>query len=202
MWGWTADRVRRAVGRRVQGAPGLLDRFGPRPPRPAAVEQEVAVLLVCSGNICRSPIAEGMLRRKLARAGLLGRVAIDSAGMNASRPGQGPDWRARACMRRHGDSISDLRARRFSLEDFGRFDLILAMDERNRRDLLSLACNDGDRARVRLLGDGAEVADPVDLGPQEFERAYQAIDRATDILVARLAHQLGCPETPNSARHG
>jgi low molecular weight protein-tyrosine phosphatase len=190
--GWTTDRVRRAVGRRVQGAPGLLDRLGPRPPRPTAVEQEVAVLLVCSGNICRSPMAEGMLRRKLARAGLLGRVAVDSAGMNVSPPGRGPDWRARACMRRHGDSIRDLRTRRFSLEDFGRFDLILAMDEHNRRDLMSLARSDGDRARVRLLGDGAEVTDPVDLGPQEFERAYQAIDRATDILVDRLTDQLGC----------
>jgi protein-tyrosine phosphatase len=192
----TFQRLRRGLLRRVHGVAGLLDRLAPSPPRPAPCDPQLAVLVVCHGNLCRSPMAVGVLRRRLASAGLLGRVVVDSAGTHATHPGRGPDWRARDCMRRHGDNIRDIRVRRFSRGDFARFDLILAMDQANRRHLLSLARTDAERARVRMLSGRDEVPDPAELGPRAFELAYQAIDRASRVLVEDLAVELDRERAP------
>jgi protein-tyrosine phosphatase len=135
-------------------------------------------------------MAEDVLRRGLARSGLLGRVVVDSAGMDCAAPGRRPDLRARACARRHGGSIGDLRARRFTVEDFDRFDLILVMDRRNERSTLSLARDPHEREKVRLLGrysDGKDIADPVHLGAAAFDRAFAQIEVACEGILSRLA---------------
>jgi protein-tyrosine phosphatase len=135
------------------------------------------VLFVCMGNICRSPIAEGICQA-LARdmSGL--KVRADSAGTHDYHIGEAPDRRAQQVAARHGIDISMLRARQLTPQDFVRFDLILVMDEQNRRDALKMASTDA-RARLRLLLEFApelrvrEVADPYYGGPAEFEATFQ-----------------------------
>jgi low molecular weight protein-tyrosine phosphatase len=132
-------------------------------------------------------MAEGIFRAKLSEAGLLGRVAVDSAGTDAGDLGGRPDWRARRVARRHGVTIGDLRGRRFEQQDFDRFDRILVLDRRNREAVLSLARNDDDRSRVRLLRDAeGEVADPVYGSEEDFEDAYRQIDEACELLLEEV----------------
>ena len=123
------------------------------------------ILMVCLGNICRSPIAEGILRHKL-RAMKTEDVETDSAGTSNFHVGEAPDARMRTTAVKNGMDISDLRARQFVQADFDAFDLIYAMDTSNQRDILSLARNDQDRAKVKLIldeiypGENREVPDP------------------------------------------
>jgi protein-tyrosine phosphatase len=115
-------------------------------------------------NICRSAMAEGILRAKLADAGLAGRVGVDSAGTSNANAGRRPDARARLALVRHGGSIRDLRARGLADEDFETFDLILVMDESNRREVLRRARTAAAAAKVRPVLEfvgGGEVPDPV-----------------------------------------
>lgn len=169
--------------RRLKG--DVLDAFNGRPPQARDAERELGVLFVCYGNSCRSPLAQGIFRAKLADAGLLGRVVVASAGTKAGDPGAPPDHRARAVARRHGITIGDLRSRRFDPSDFDRFDRIVVLDHRNRDDVLAQARGDEDRARVSLLRDAdGEVVDPVYGALDDFERAYAEIDEACDLLLA------------------
>jgi protein-tyrosine phosphatase len=169
----------------------VLDGLGARPLAPSAEEPEVRVLFVCFGNSCRSPLAEGVFRAKLASAGLYGRVGVDSAGTNAGDPGAPPHWRARRVARRHGLNIGDLRARRFEPADFDRFDRIVVLDHRNRDAVLAHARNEDDRARVRLLrGDGGEVADPILGGDEGYELAYETIAADCDRLLEEIRSTL------------
>jgi protein-tyrosine phosphatase len=162
----------------------VFDRLSQSPPAPSGDEPEVRVLFVCYGNSCRSPLAEGIFRAKLADAGLYGRVTVDSAGTDAGDPGAPPHPRARDVARRHGLNIGDLRARRFDCSDFERFDRIVVLDRMNREAVLAQARNDTDRERVRLLRDAdGEVADPIYGGDEDYERAYEQIDEATDRLL-------------------
>jgi low molecular weight protein-tyrosine phosphatase len=157
-----------------------------------ARDPELRVLFVCYGNTCRSPMAEGIFRTKLAQAGLLGRVAVDSAGTNPADVGGPPDRRAQRVASRHGVAIGDLRGRRFERRDFDRFDRILVLDRRNREAVLSLARDDDDRSRVRLLrADDGEVADPIYGFEDDYEAAYRLIDEACGPLLEEVRASLG-----------
>ncbi|MCE1236473.1 MAG: low molecular weight phosphotyrosine protein phosphatase [Hyphomicrobiales bacterium] len=137
-----------------------------------------SVLLVCLGNICRSPLAEAAFRAEAERRGLA--ATIDSAGTGAWHVGEPPDARARATARRHGVSIDELRARQVAPADFRRFEAIVAMDAQNFADLERLAPKDA-TARLFLLLDfvegreGESVGDPYYGGPEGFERTWDEV---------------------------
>lgn len=148
------------------------------------------ILMVCLGNICRSPIAEGILRHKLMVMKNED-VITDSSGTSNFHAGEAPDARMRMTAVKNGMDISDLRARQFVESDFDEFDLIYVMDLANKRDVLSLARNDGDRAKVKLIldetypGENREVPDPYFGGDEGFQQVFDLLDDATDQIIAR-----------------
>lgn len=150
---------------------------------------KLRVLMVCMGNICRSPTAEGVLRQRLVAAGLDPDIAVDSAGTGGWHAGEAPDLRAQRHALLRGYDLSRQRARRVVEADFERFDLVLAMDEDNLAELHRLKPV-GARAEVRLF-DSAEVPDPYHGGAQGFENVLDQIERACDALVVELRRRLG-----------
>ena len=104
--------------------------------------------MVCLGNICRSPLAEGIMKHKASQAGL--DWVVESAGTGSWRTGALPDSRSVLVAQRHGIDITDQRARQFQRIDFERFDRIFVMDARNRQDVLRLASNSEDPAKVEI----------------------------------------------------
>lgn len=150
------------------------------------------ILTVCLGNICRSPMAEGVLRHRAAAAGLT--ILTDSAGTSHFHSGEAPDRRAQAAMRRQGIDISDLRARQVSAADFEGFDLLLAMDASNLRDLHAIAPTDALRTRARMMMDFApghalrEVPDPYYGGDEGFDEVFHMLDEAVAGLIAQIRH--------------
>ena len=145
------------------------------------------VLMVCLGNICRSPLAEGILSSK-ANSEL---VIVDSAGTAGYHVGNPPDPRSVEVAAAHGIDISGQRCRRFSAADFDNFDYIFAMDRENLIHLQELARNDRDLNKVSLLLETAEmpeveVPDPYYGGDDGFLVVYRMIDRATDRLLESL----------------
>ena len=160
--------------------------------RPAPACQ---VLMVCMGNICRSPTAEGVLRHKLKQAGLADRVLVDSAGTYGGHAGDSPDPRARRHAQARGVDLSGLRARRVTEADFRRFDLILAMDDDNLAALASVRPADAPAPRLLLSfsrrpGAPREVPDPYYGGPEGFDLVLDLIDEACDGVVAHLQTRL------------
>lgn len=153
------------------------------------------VLMVCMGNICRSPTAEGVLRHKLKAAGLDGRVVVDSCGTHAHwHDGKAPDARAVAHAKQRGYDLSALRARRLVPDDFARHDLILVMDDDNWT-AVSEACAPEHRDKVARLGhQGAvpvgEIPDPYYGAAGGFDRVLDLVESACDGLVARLTTEL------------
>ena len=152
------------------------------------------LLIVCLGNICRSPTAEGALRARIAASSLAGKVTIDSAGTAGWHAGKPPDPRSIACARGHGVDISMLRARQLRRQDFLEFDWLLCADRENLRDVIDQAPETA-RDKVALLmewagieGDGA-IPDPYTGGPAEFEQAWRLVDSAAQAVVARLCAQ-------------
>ena len=105
------------------------------------------ILMVCLGNICRSPLAEGILKSKLP----VSEFTVDSAGTANYHIGSSPDRRSVAIAKKYGINISNLKGREFSVYDFDKFDLIYAMDESNYRNIINLARNDDDRTKVKLI---------------------------------------------------
>lgn len=148
-----------------------------------------AVLFVCLGNICRSPLAEAAFRAEAEAAGFA--VSVDSAGTAGWHDGEPPDPRARAVARRHGASIEACRARRIETDDFFRFDEIVALDRNNLADLAGLAPRDA-VARLSLLLDhvpgrvGEDVADPYYGTDDDFERTWREVVLGARGLLADL----------------
>ncbi|MDE2146832.1 MAG: low molecular weight phosphotyrosine protein phosphatase [Burkholderiales bacterium] len=152
--------------------------------------------MVCTGNICRSPTAEAVLRAKLEQAGLGDRVAVASAGTTGWHEGEAPDPRARQHALLRGYDLSALRARALRPEDYERHDLILAMDEGHLAHLQAHAPA-GSRARLqpllayaRRFAGTAEVPDPYYGPPQGFEQVLDLVEDACEGLVACLAAEL------------
>lgn len=148
------------------------------------------ILMVCLGNICRSPMADGLLRAKVKREGL--QVEVDSAGTSGFHVGEAPDPRMRATAKSMGFNIDSLSARQFVQEDFDRFDLIYAMDESNRDNILKLARNESDRKKVKLIlnetypGEDMSVPDPYYGGDQGFINVFNMLDEATTKIISDL----------------
>jgi len=150
-----------------------------------------AVLFCCTGNICRSPTAEGVFIKKVADAGLTGRIVIDSAGTHGYHIGEPPDPRSQIAAKARGYDLSGLRARRFERDDFDRFDLVLAMDHDNRAFLSRLRPPSGD-AMLKLMMEYArsytvpEVPDPYYGGPDGFEMVLDMLEDAAEGLLAAI----------------
>jgi protein-tyrosine phosphatase len=144
------------------------------------------VLMVCLGNICRSPLAEGILHEKIKRQQL--DWAVDSAGTGAYHVGQMPDPRSVAVADQHGIDISGQRARQFHPADFDRFDLILVMDSSNYNNVLKLAESEEQSRKVRLImdfvhpGSAVSVPDPY-WNDDGFQQVYEMLHTACDKII-------------------
>ena len=153
-------------------------------------EDRLAILFLCLGNICRSPLAEAAARVAFANAGIA--AMLDSAGTGDWHIGHPPDKRAQAEARRRGTDISGLRGRQLSREDFYRFDLILAADANNLRDARALAPPDA-TARVRLMLDlvpgrqGESVTDPYYGADDGFAETWADVSAVAVALVAETS---------------
>lgn len=145
--------------------------------------------MVCLGNICRSPLADGLLRDKIAKRNLP--HLVDSAGTSAHHVGQKPDSRMIQTAKEFGLDISTLRARQFVVSDFDEFDLIYVMDKENLRNVSKLSRNKEDLSKVSLIlnlleATDHEVPDPYYGGAAGFQHVYSLLDRATDQLIHTL----------------
>jgi len=163
-------------------------------PRTAADDRpgaEYAVLVVCMGNICRSPTAEAVLRAKLARAGLGERVVVESRGTHAYHVGDPPYVLAQEAAAARGYDLSALRGEVLAPGDRS-FDLVLAMDRANLRVAGRTLGDDHPGLRLFLQGErGArEVPDPYGAGPEAFERVLDLIEAGADAVVAEVAEAL------------
>ncbi len=159
------------------------------------------LLFVCLGNICRSPTAEGVMRALVAREGLQDSIQLESAGTGAWHVGSAPDRRATAAALARGVTLQG-RARQVTLEDFDDFDLLLAMDRENARELQQQAPGEQQRAKVRLLrefdpasaprgsqaaaGDGLDVPDPYFGGAGGFDEVFELVQAACEGLLEQI----------------
>ncbi|MGO8889354.1 MAG: low molecular weight protein-tyrosine-phosphatase [Streptosporangiaceae bacterium] len=165
----------------------------PSPREPGAPYR---VCLVCLGNICRSPMAETVLRAELAAAGLDGAVVVDSAGTGDWHVGDAMDPGARAALASRGFDGSAHRARQFQPSWLARRDLILAMDARNLADLRRMARSQGDD-RIRLFGEvggltevGGDIPDPWGGGADEFGHVLDLLSTAAPVIAGQLVRLL------------
>ena len=159
--------------------------------RPTPQMEPKRILFVCLGNICRSPLAEGLFMQAVEVRSLQQRYLADSAGTNRYHTGELPDPRTRQSAESHGLVLTH-RARTFVQADYDRFDLIVCMDQQNVQNVLTLARHAADEAKVRLMrhydpdpADG-QVPDPYFGGPEGFEQVYQILQRATQGLLQAL----------------
>jgi protein-tyrosine phosphatase len=165
------------------------------------------VSFVCSGNICRSPLAEGIFKHQVQQAGLSEQLHIESFGIGPWHVGESPDRRAQLTAQRHGLRLTS-RAQQWQPRDFARFDHVLALDADVADYLRRLAPTEPDRRKVRLLrehdpaldhsrvreqpaADDLDVPDPYYGGPEGFEDAYQMIERSGARLLESLREQGG-----------
>ncbi len=157
-----------------------------------AAAPTVRVLMVCMGNICRSPTAHGVLESLVADAGLADRITVDSAGTHDYHVGRPPDERAQQHAARRGYDLSAQRARQLKAQDFDDFDLVLVMDDANQHAARAL-CPPGQRHKLRRLTDfctrhrASEVPDPYYGGVAGFEAVLDLVEDACDGVLAALA---------------
>ncbi|CAL2074913.1 Protein-tyrosine-phosphatase [Tenacibaculum sp. 190524A02b] len=148
------------------------------------------ILMVCLGNICRSPLAEGILKSKVSSDF----IQVDSAGTAGYHEGELPDKRSIAVAQKNGIDITDQRSRKFSLADFDTFDVIYAMDESNFHNLVSLARNDEDAGKVKMIlqeiypNENLSVPDPYYGGDKGFENVYNMLDEACEIVASKFVN--------------
>ena len=146
------------------------------------------ILLVCLGNICRSPLAEGILRNKSQLMNM--DIVVDSAGTSDWHVGDPPDSRGISVAFENGIDISNLKARQFEIADFDSFDLILAMDKSNYSELLNLARNTSDTKKIKLFMNMAfpetnmDVPDPYYDG--RFQEVFELLDNASEKLLENI----------------
>lgn len=141
------------------------------------------LLMVCLGNICRSPLAQGIMEHEIAKAGL--DWTVDSAGTGNWHIGEGPDHRSVSTARNHGVDISKQVCRQFKPRDFDEFDVIFVMDKNNLSDVLNMARTDADAAKVQLLLVDKEVPDPY-YDSNKFEPVFELIEGACKDVIRRL----------------
>jgi low molecular weight protein-tyrosine phosphatase len=158
-------------------------------PRPRELGQgsPMYVLFVCMGNICRSPTAEGVMRRLIEDEGL--DIEVDSAGTGGWHAGEPPDERATVAAQRRGVTLEGA-ARQVKASDFRRFDVLVAMDRGNLRDLLDLAPDEEAREKVRLLVPDADVPDPYYGGDRGFETVLDMVESACRELLDELRERV------------
>lgn len=155
-------------------------------------DRQIRVLFVCLGNICRSPLAESVFRKKVEEGGLADRFEIDSAGTGSWHVGQKADARMRATARRRGVNMDRIRGRQISRDDLNRFDHIFAMDRNNLHDTLFLDPDGDHSTRVRLFRefdpepDDYQVPDPYYGGPDGFDRVFDIVDRTSEAILGRF----------------
>ena len=146
------------------------------------------ILMVCLGNICRSPLAEGILKTKIDPE----KVHVESAGTGDWHIGQSPDERSVKIAKEHDIDITQQRGRQFEVSDFDRFDLIYAMDNSNYEDIMQLARHEEDRKKVHLIlnevlvDENCDVPDPYMGGIGGFKRVYDMLDQACDKIAEKL----------------
>jgi len=154
------------------------------------------VLFVCTGNICRSPTAEGVFRKLVADAGLADLIEADSAGTHGYHVGEAPDRRSRAAAAARGYDLAGLRARQIARDDFHHFDLIIALD-RDHHEILSRLAPPSTGHKLCMLMEfarhsaGDEVPDPYYGGPHGFEVVLDLVEDAAEGLLDRLRADLG-----------
>lgn len=159
-----------------------------------AIAKPVRVCFVCLGNICRSPSAEGVMRSLLDEKKLTDSVHVESAGTSAWHVGERPDSRSRAAASTRG-IVVDGKAQHFQAKDFERFDYVLVMDAANRADVLALAANEGDAAKVHLFLDfnaehqGQDVPDPYYGGANGFEHVLDLCESACAGFIDHLSER-------------
>ncbi|HET7400347.1 MAG TPA: low molecular weight protein-tyrosine-phosphatase [Usitatibacter sp.] len=155
----------------------------------------LAVLVVCTGNICRSPTGEGVLRHLVEKRGLADRIEVASAGTHDYHVGEGPDARSVRHARKRGYDLSPLRASQVTREDFERYDYILAMDRGHLRILRNMAPKDA-KARLGMFLEasarwkGEDVPDPYYGGVEHFERVLDMVEEAAERWVERFEAEL------------
>ena len=159
--------------------------------------EPTSVLFVCLGNICRSPMAEGVFAHLVDQAGLSDRITIDSAGTGSWHVGESPDLRAARTASGHGVSLTG-SARQVRPEDFRNFNYVIAMDRDNLASLEELRDAVGGEAALYLLREfdpegspGAEVPDPYYGGPYGFEEVFQMVKRSGEALLAHILEEGG-----------
>jgi protein-tyrosine phosphatase len=146
------------------------------------------ILMVCLGNICRSPLAEGILKSKLDPNDF----NVDSAGTGHWHVGDSPDPRSIKVAKKYGIDISNQRGRQFSSGDFNDFEIIYVMDSENKRNVLELAPNENSKEKVKLIlnelfeNENVDVPDPYHGGEYDFEHVFKLLDEASEIIFKKL----------------
>lgn len=146
------------------------------------------ILMVCLGNICRSPLAEGILKSKVN----LNNVFVDSAGTGAWHSGNLPDVRSIAIAKKYGIDLTDQRARLFLIEDFDKFDHIYVMDQSNYKNVCRLAPNDKALSKVQMIlneinpDKNREVPDPYYGGDNGFDDVYNMLNEACEKIKLKI----------------